>query len=141
MNPIQLFSLTNAISLLAWIFLLLTLGKNYDQYLIGIIVTGLCMVYSILIFTHFSFSNFKDFGTLAGIKSLFQSDYVVLAGWVHYLAFDLMTGIFIKNNAQKHHIPMGWIIPSLIFTFLLGPFGLLTYFLVRRIKTGLNFTD
>jgi len=54
-----------------------------------------------------------------------------LAGWVHYLAFDLFIGSWEVRDANRHGIPPWAIIPSLILTFLFGPMGLLLYFLIR----------
>jgi hypothetical protein len=46
----------------------------------------------------------ESFGSLNGVMKLFQDRTLVTAGWVHYLAFDLITGIWIQKNAQKHSI-------------------------------------
>jgi hypothetical protein len=64
-----------------------------------------------------------------------------VAGWVHYLAFDLMTGLFIKRNALKHGISHWLLIPCLFLTFMFGPIGLLLYFLIRLIITKQYFAD
>jgi hypothetical protein len=72
---------------------------------------------------------------------LFQNKTLVTAGWVHYLAFDLMTGIWIKRNSLKFGIPHVFIIPCLLFTFMLGPVGLLLYLLIRVVKTKQYFSS
>lgn len=33
-----------------------------------------------------------DFGSLAQISAMFSNPYVLAAGWIHYLAFDLFVG-------------------------------------------------
>ncbi|MCA0231402.1 MAG: DUF4281 domain-containing protein [Bacteroidetes bacterium] len=81
--------------------------------------------------------DFNDFSTLAGIKNLFAKggDTALLAGWIHYLAFDLVAGSVVLQDAQRKNIAHFWIILPLVFCFMLGPVGLLMYWLVRLFKT------
>ena len=134
-----LFSIASGLALLGWILLIISFWKNLDAYIIGIIVTSLALLYVYLIFSNFKPVDFASFNSLKGVKTLFGSDQVILAGWVHYLAFDLMTGLFIKNNSQKNSISVFWVIPCLFFTFMLGPCGLLFYLLIRLVKTKKYF--
>ncbi len=86
---------------------------------------------------------FNDFGSLAGVTKLFSVSDMVLIGWIHYLCFDLMVGLYIVNNAEKNGINRFLIIPSLLFTFMMGPFGLLLYLITRGIvvrKNVLNYS-
>ena len=53
------------------------------------------------------------------------------SGWVHYLAFDLFVGCWEMQDSHKHQIPHAVVVPCLLFTFLLGPVGLVGYLLVR----------
>jgi len=55
----------------------------------------------------------------------------VLAGWVHYLAFDLFIGCWIVLDAQERHIKHLLLVPCLGLTFMFGPVGLLLYFILR----------
>ena len=71
------------------------------------------------------------FGSLAQVKALFTQDRAVLAGWVHYLAFDLFVGCWIVLDAHERHITHWLIVPCLGLTFMFGPVGLLLYFVVR----------
>jgi len=60
----------------------------------------------------------------------------VLAGWVHYLAFDLMVGVFIVSNAAHYNIAHWILLPCLFLTLMFGPAGLLLYFVLRFFITG-----
>jgi hypothetical protein len=73
------------------------------------------------------------FDTLANVKLLFGKDEAVLAGWIHYLVFDLFTGMWICNDGDKRGINRWILLPCLVFTFMLGPTGLLIYTLIRFI--------
>ena len=65
---------------------------------------------------------------------LFKSKDWVLTGWIHYLAFDLFIGVWIFHDSLKNNIKHATIIPSLLLTLFLGPFGLLTYYIFKAIK-------
>jgi hypothetical protein len=82
------------------------------------------------------FGNAKgDFQSLAGVAALFADPYVLLAGWVHYLAFDLFIGSFEVRDSLRNGISHWIVLPCLFFTFMLGPIGFLFYLLVRTVKT------
>jgi len=112
-----------------------------DKFIIGVIITLFCIVYAWLVVTNFHFGDFKKFNSVDGVMELFTQQPIVVAGWVHYLAFDLITGLFIKRNAIKHGISHWLVIPCLLFTFMLGPIGFLLYLLVRLIITKQYFAD
>lgn len=138
----QLFKLCNTIALCSWIILVIAPHARWTQRILtGIIVTGFAVLYTWLVVTSFAQEpgGFESFSSLEGVRALFTDRKAVLTGWVHYLAFDLMTGIFIVNSARKHDINYLLILPCLFFTFMLGPIGLLLYFIVRAIKTQKYF--
>ena len=141
MSPDSIFQTCSTIAMVGWIVLLIIspFWSSFDKFLIGTIITLLAIVYAWLIFQVFSPGDFEKFGSLNGVMELFTDKTAVTAGWVHYLAFDLLTGIWIKKNAQKYNIHHLILIPCLLFTFMLGPIGLLLYLLVRSIKTKQYF--
>ncbi|MCU0404230.1 MAG: ABA4-like family protein [Chitinophagaceae bacterium] len=142
MSPETIFSVTNALALFSWIFLLLFPFRPLtNKVLIGVPVTLLAIAYAWLVFQSLSPGDFEKFQTLEGITSLFSVPGAVLVGWIHYLAFDLMAGLFIANNAAKHGIRHIVIVPCLIFTFMLGPVGLLLYLIIRWSLTKQWFAD
>ena len=99
----------------------------------------LAIVYAWLIFQVFTPGDFEKFSSLNGVLELFTDKTAVTAGWIHYLAIDLLTGIWIKKNAQKYNIHHFIVVPCLLVTFMLAPIGLLLYLLVRSIKTKQYF--
>jgi apolipoprotein N-acyltransferase len=105
------------------------------------VITLFAIVYTWLIFQVFRPEDVEKFGSLTGVMELFTDKTAVAAGWVHYLAFDLLTGIWIKKNAQNYGIHQLILIPCLLLTFMLGPIGLLLYLLVRAVKTKQYFTS
>ena len=141
MSPDSIFQTCNTIAMAGWIVLLVIspFWSGFDKFLIGIIITLFAIVYAWLIFQVFTPGDFEKFGSLNGVMELFTDKIAVTAGWVHYLAFDLLTGIWIKKNAQKYNIHHLILIPCLLLTFMLGPIGLLLYLLIRLIKTKQYF--
>jgi hypothetical protein len=61
---------------------------------------------------------------------LFTDRWLVLAGWVHYLAFDLFIGSWQVRDARRNHVPFLLVLPCLVLTFLFGPIGLLLYLIL-----------
>jgi hypothetical protein len=115
-----------------WIILIaLPSWNRSDLFLTGVVVTLLLLMLT----QDFAFDDWKKFGTIDGIQGMFESKTVVVAGWVHYLAFDLMTGIFIRKNAGLHGVNYWLTLPCLILTFMWGPAGLLLYFIIRWFVT------
>jgi hypothetical protein len=139
MTPENIFQYTSTLALAGWILLIISYWFNIDKWIAGIIITLLCIVYMYLVITNFDLDQTKNFSSLQGVKLLFSNDSLLLAGWVHYLAFDLLTGLFIKNNAIKCNISFWVVLPCLFFTFMLGPVGLLLYFIFRMIITKKYF--
>jgi len=141
MSPDSVFQTCSTIAMVGWIVLLIIspFWSSFDRFLIGIIITLFAIVYAWLIFQVFTPGDFEKFGSLNGVMELFTDKTAVTAGWVHYLAFDLLTGIWIKKNALKYNIHHLILVPCLLLTFMLGPIGLLLYLLVRSIKTKQYF--
>jgi hypothetical protein len=62
---------------------------------------------------------------------LFTNEWAALAGWIHYLAFDLLVGTWEVKDSQERGISHWFVIPCLVLTFLLGPIGFLLYTVLR----------
>ena len=66
---------------------------------------------------------------------LFSNPWALLAGWVHYLAFDLFVGSWEVRDSQARGIPHWLVLPCLFLTFMFGPAGWLLYMAVRVVRT------
>ena len=136
MDADAIFSFGNAFVLIGWILLLFIPGWKYTFTIItnGVIIV-LATIYTILIGSGIGNFNPDSFSTLQNVKVLFQDDVAVAAGWLHYLAFDLLAGVYIVKSSQKLDIPRWLYTLPLPFTFMFGPFGFLLYFIIKTIKT------
>lgn len=143
MTADTIFQLSSSLALLGWLLLIVLSPFVFyiDKFLIGIIITLLCIVYAWLIISYFNMNDMSSFGSLDGVMRLFTNRELVTAGWVHYLAFDLLAGIWIKRNSVKYNIPHLLVVPCLLLTFMLGPVGLLLYLLFRFGKTRQYFSE
>jgi hypothetical protein len=90
----------------------------------------LALVYLWLVATTFGRTP-GGFGSLAEVSLLFQNPRALLAGWIHYLAFDLFIGSWEVRDAQRTGVHHLLVVPCLVLTFLFGPVGLLLYFALR----------
>jgi hypothetical protein len=132
MSPEQIFSLTNSLALLGWLLLVFTGRLRWAAPLVlgAILPLLFAVIYAGLLVGHWGEGG-GSFRTLAGVGALFRNDWLLLAGWVHYLAFDLFVGAWEVRDSQALGISHWIVIPCLALTFLFGPAGLLLYFLVR----------
>lgn len=142
MTPDSVFSICSTIALIGWIILIVLPGwYAADKFIIGIIIALFALVYAWMLFSDFSIGDTSKFGSLQGVMELFTNPSLVTAGWIHYLAFDLLAGVFIRNNARQHGISHWLVIPCLLLTFMFGPVGLLLYLLIRWMITRSYFAD
>jgi hypothetical protein len=126
MNWESLFGIANTLALASWAMLIA--GPRRAILLRGIrygVIGLFCLAYTTLVMLYFFRVEGGGFGSLHEVKALFASDPVVLAGWLHYLAFDLFVGLWIAQRADA--LGVGRLIqaPLLIATFMFGPVGLL----------------
>ena len=128
----QGFSLASMAASLGWVALILlprwTWLTNFLKY--GLI-SGLALLYTVLIFLFFFKVEGGGFNSIAEVRALFMSDGGLLAGWVHYLAFDLFVGLWIADEASKIGMSRFIQAPILIATFMFGPIGLLIFNMSR----------
>lgn len=131
-----LFQISNNIALLGWILLLLFPDKRITHITVhsGFLSGALSLLYFGLIACNFQPADVSQFSSLAGISTLFQNPNILLAGWVHYLAFDLWVGSWVVRRGKEMEIHQIILAPILLFTFLLGPVGFLSFLLLLKGK-------
>ena len=132
----SIFSVCSTLALLGWASLIF-MPRQRQAHLVAAVAIPLviAVVYLVLIAQHLGRSE-GGFGSLADVALLFSNPAALLAGWMHYLAFDLFVGAWEVRDAQRHDIPHLLVVPCLLLTFLLGPIGLLGYWGLRSWRTG-----
>lgn len=80
-----------------------------------------------------SSSGEGGFGTFAEVQTLFSDPDALLAGWIHFLAFDLFVGAWACRIAREEGMRFLWVLPCLPLIFLLGPAGFLVFNALRSL--------
>lgn len=139
MTNAELFQLASAAVLPGWLALALTppISPHWRARAVLIarlIAAILCGFYLTLLITGLAGEGPPEgagFSSLEGVRLLLSSEAALLAGWVHYLAFDLWVGSWETEDARLPH----WLLlPCLVLTFVAGPTGLLLYLILRALK-------
>ena len=130
----NLFSIAGAMAMAGWAGLILLPGQKFIVEVVAriIIPVAIAVLYAFLMLSNIgSAPADSGFGSLAAVKSLFSVDALILAGWVHYLAFDLFVGSWEVSDARSEGIHHLLVIPCLLLTFMAGPAGLAVYCLIK----------
>lgn len=126
MTPDALFDMLGPPVLLGWALLILA-PRGWpllDAVPALVIPAGLSAVYALIALTGFS-GHGGGFGSLAEVRQLLSTDWALLGGWVHYLAFDMMVGAMLAARMDGAGLTRLIQAPLLVLTFLLGPLGAL----------------
>jgi Domain of unknown function (DUF4281) len=135
MEADSLFQLCNVIAIIGWLLLIFVPRWSAPRLLSGLILPALLsVVYLVLILIYFGRAE-GGFGSLDEVAKLFQNRSVLLAGWIHYLAFDLFIGAWETRDAERNGVSHFLVIPCLLLTFLFGPIGVLLYLALRTWRT------
>ena len=132
MNPDTIFQIASTTALAGWIVLLISpfIPKLADR-ISGLIIPALLSIaYTGLILAFFGGAE-GGFDTLDNVMKLFTVREAVLAGWIHYLAFDLFIGAWQVRTGRADGMPFLLVLPCLPLTFIFGPAGLLLFFVLR----------
>jgi hypothetical protein len=127
-----LFSGANTFAMAGWLALLIApRTRAVHWHLAGIgIPAALAVLYTLLLALHFPGAE-GGFGSLGGVAALFRTEGVLLAGWIHYLAFDLFLGAWMCRRATAEGMNPWLSRLCLPPTFLAGPAGLLVFLVLR----------
>ena len=132
----NLFKITSLLAILGWVILVfLPNWTMADTVIKSGIVVILSLFYVYILFIHKNIVGEKypkgSFADLVGVINLFKNPKSVLGGWVHYLAFDLMIGLYIKNQASAIGMSHWLQIPCFLLAFMFGPAGYLLFFILQ----------
>ena len=127
-----LFTAGNGLAALGWLGLVLLPGRR--RVVDGVIGLGipalLGLAYAGLVAVYFAGAE-GGFSSIEAVRALFASDALLVAGWLHYLAFDLFVGAWQVRTARAEGIAHILVVPCLVLTFLFGPVGFLAFLALR----------
>jgi hypothetical protein len=135
-DPNALFSLASMVALISWLPLaaspFLPAIRKWTWLATGLIIPSIIAVaYIVLIAGGLGEVGGTDFGSLPEIRRVFANDSALAAGWLHYLAFDMVVGTWVARDGTSRSVPALILLPCLVLTFLFGPMGFLLYVLAR----------
>jgi hypothetical protein len=128
------FRIANFGAVVGWIVLVLAALLNWrgalQKFCGGLVPLLMAASYVVLIVTHWGGAT-GDFSSLAGLGAMARQPSVLLAGWLHYLAFDLLVGVMIVERFLDDRMPRILLLPVLPLTFFFGPAGWLVFQAIR----------
>ena len=137
MAPDQLFGPLNTLALLAWVLLAVFPHRPLVTKIVaGTVVPAIFAVAYVAMIASSWGASEGGFSSLEGVAALFANRWLLLAGWTHYLAFDLLVGVWEVRDSRDRRIPHLLVVPCLALTFMFGPAGWLLYQLIRRSLSG-----
>jgi ABA4-like protein len=132
MTADQIFSVANSVAVLCWILLAILPDRRWvTRSVTGTAMPVLFAVAYVAIVIAVLPHASGSFSTLTGVMELFANPWLVLAGWLHYLAFDLLIGTWEARDSVEHGVPRWALVPCLFLTLMFGPAGWLAYRVVR----------
>ena len=121
-----------------WLILIFFPNSNLSRYFVTSIfpIFVLCGAYIFILYRSYlsSYDFGNNFSLYLGINSLSElftdKSYLVMF-WIHFISINLFTGGWIVKDSQRLTINKFLIAIPLIMTYLIGPIGLLVYWLIR----------
>ena len=136
MSAESIFTLLNSIALVAWLLIAIFPRRPLVvQTIAGAAVPAFFAVAYIAMIASAWGGSEGSFSSLQGVAALFENPWLLLAGWTHYLAFDLLVGVWEVRDASGRGLPHVMVLPCLLLTFLFGPAGWLLSLVLRRVRS------
>lgn len=132
LDPDFLFSAGNAIVFAGWMMVILLPRRS--PALMAVPKFGVPALFG-LVYAGITLARFHDsgggYGSLAELRTLFATDELLVAGWLHYLAFDLFVGVWIAEQADEAGLPRPIQAVILVTAFIFPPVGLVLFLATR----------
>jgi hypothetical protein len=129
-EPDLVFNVLNAVVMPWWVLWLLAPRSRWSRRAAshGGVFLVLCGVYAVLICWAISSGGLGGGLGFDALRAGLSTPQGFLAGWTHYLVFDLFVGAWIVRESERLEVEPR---PFLVFGLMLGPVGL-GAFLLRR---------
>ena len=97
------------------------------------ILTGayVFMLYKSYLNSYNFIDNFNLYLGIQDLSDLFSNQTFLMMFWIHFISINLFTGGWIVKDSQKFMINRMVLALPLLITYLIGPIGLFTYWLIR----------
>lgn len=134
MNHELVFSLAGLLAMAGWATLLFSPRiPVWSDRIAGCAIPAALSAGYVVALVAFPASS-GGFGSFAEVTTLFSNADALMAGWVHFLAFDLLIGAWICRQGRRDGLAFWLVVPCLPATFLFGPAGFLLFHLIRAVR-------
>ena len=127
------YALINSSSAPIWLAMIVAPRSGLTRWLVGratVLFGVLGLTYDVLLLAGMARSGRPiDFRDPDAVRAAFENPDLFLAGWAHYIAFDLFVGRWIWEDALRGKRQARI---ALLLTWLAGPAGLSLYILQRN---------
>ena len=132
------FSVASQVAMIGWLVLALTPYRfPVARWLSVGVALVLAALYAALIGAYWHEGR-GGYGSLDEVAALFSHPGLLLAGWVHYLAFDLLVGTWEREEAAAIGLSRWLLLPCLGLTLMFGPVGWLLFMAMRFVRIAMG---
>ena len=121
-----------------WLLLIFFPSSHLSRYFVTSIFpffilsgTYIFILYKSYLNSYDFFGNFTLYLGIDEISNLFTDKIFLMLFWSHFISINLFTGGWIVKDSQKYSINKILLILPLITTYLIGPLGLLIYWVIK----------
>ena len=121
-----------------WLILIFFPQSNLCRYFVTsifpiLLLSGayIFMLYKSYLSSYEFLANFDLYLSISNLSNLFSNETFLMLFWIHFVSINLFTGGWIVKDSQKFGINKIILFLPLVITYLIGPLGLLIYWLIR----------
>ncbi|MDP4822809.1 MAG: ABA4-like family protein [Aestuariivirgaceae bacterium] len=138
------FTLVNYAALAGWIALIAGVVLKNERLadMIGgrLVPLGLAIFYTAIAPSFFTAPE-GGFDSLANVQILFGDPWLVLGGWLHWMAADLFIGSWVARQVLDQGWSRWWLAGLLPLCFVVGPVGFLAYHALAIAQGGMRISN
>ena len=121
-----------------WLMMIFIPSSRFTNFFVNSIIlpliiasTYIYVVYQIIILDEPIFDVFKLYLSLDDLYTVFSNEGFLLIFWLHFVAINLFLGSWISKDGTKYNISKTLVFVPLLITYLMGPVGLVFYWMIR----------
>jgi hypothetical protein len=121
-----------------WLILIFFPQSNLCRYFVTsifpiLLLSGayIFMLYKSYLSSYEFLTNFDLYLSISNLSNLFSNKTFLMLFWIHFVSINLFTGGWIVKDSQKFGINKIILFLPLVITYLIGPLGILVYWIVR----------
>ena len=143
MTANEAFAYANYVALAGWIALLAGVALKNDRlagFVAGrIFPLGLAVAYAVIAPSFFTATE-GGFDSLENLQIMFADPWLVLGGWLHWLAADLFIASWVATQIMDKGWSRWWLAGLFPLCFAVGPVGFLAYHVLALARGGKAFS-